>query len=117
MWVLSCGILREHPNFCPKCQGMGQVHKPCFVCNSTGRCHLCNGSGFIKCPYCTNGAKFVDKKWQRCEVCQGKGNQWKSCHLCGSGSLMGSGICQICRSQFIKCIYCDGSGHKIETPF
>lgn len=91
---------------------MGRVHKSCGVCNSTGICYICNGSGFIKCPYCVNGGKYIDKKWVKCNVCQGKGNQWKSCYLCGSGSLMGSGKCNVCKSEYIRCIYCDGTGCK-----
>ncbi len=108
--ISSCSILRTAPDACLECHGLGRVHKPCTWCNSTGRCHICKGSGYIKCPYCINGGKYIDNKWQRCSVCQGKGNQWKSCYSCGIGSSFGNGICHGCKSEYVICIYCEGTG-------
>lgn len=109
--ISSCGKLRTAPDACLECHGSGCVHKPCAWCNSTGICHACKGTGYISCPHCINGGQYIDKKWQKCSVCQGKGSQWKSCYLCGRGSLLGgTGICNVCRSEYVKCIYCNGTG-------
>lgn len=85
MLISSCSIFRTDSTACLECQGMGRIHKPCAWCNSTGICLTCKGTGFIKCPYCMNGGKYIDNKWQICTVCQGKGDQWRSCFFVVTG--------------------------------
>lgn len=113
MLISSCSILRTDPTACLECHGARRVHKHCTWCNSTGICNTCKGTGYIKCPHCINGGKYIDKKWQKCSFCQGKGNQWRSCYSCGGGRFFGTGRCHVCRSEYVICIYCEGTGKKI----
>ena len=112
MLISSCSIFRIDPDACLKCHGSGRIHKPCASCNSTGRCRRCNGTGFIRCPLCINGYKYIDEKRQKCSTCQGKGNFWRSCKLCSRGRLYGTGKCHECRSEYYICPICDGTGKK-----
>lgn len=108
--ISSCSIFRTDPNACVVCHGIGKVHKACGACHSTGKCYPCNGFGFIDCSFCTNGGNYIDKKWQKCNACQGIGN--KICYMCG-----GRGYCPICKSEYVTCMYCKGTGNKYHYSY
>lgn len=75
---------------CQQCSGKGSKGRRCYVCNGSGRCASCKGTG-----------QLVKMGFDR-------SNGTKTCHKCN-----GDGICNKCRGEGSfneKCLICSGTG-------
>jgi hypothetical protein len=51
--VLDLCVVCDHTGKCPTCGGSGKVlERVCSTCVGTGKCFLCSGSGKMPCPFC-----------------------------------------------------------------
>ncbi|MBQ7057784.1 MAG: hypothetical protein IJM83_00575 [Firmicutes bacterium] len=101
------GEPRDEHEGCSVCQGTGV----CTRCDGTGRehCYRCDGSGVMPCPSC-DGAGYEDCECEGglCDACDGSGlnEDGDPCPTCE-----GSGQCQICGGTSVRdCPHCDGTG-------
>lgn len=76
---------------CPNCNGEGRVWRACPVCDGSGKCQMCQGSGRFEmkldeggetvCPKCGGSGE--------CTSCEGTGRKYRQCHKCrGMGYLL-----------------------------
>ncbi|MBO4888406.1 MAG: hypothetical protein J5589_08865 [Firmicutes bacterium] len=104
------GEPRDEHEGCSVCQGTGV----CDRCDGTGRerCYMCDGSGYMPCPSC-DGAGYEDCECDggRCDACGGTcvNEDGDPCPTCD-----GTGQCQICGGTSIRdCPHCNGTGMVI----
>jgi hypothetical protein len=73
----------EAPHTCAACNGQGFA--PCMQCSQTGKCQLCQGSGYVAgviCTACSGGGGCptgCEGGRLKCSACQGKGQITKLC--------------------------------------
>ena len=55
--VLDLCVLCDHTGQCPNCRGTGKVFDEiCPACSGRGKCFLCSGSGKMPCPFCQSSS-------------------------------------------------------------
>lgn len=56
--VLDLCVLCDHTGKCPNCRGTGKVFdEVCPACSGRGKCFLCSGSGKMPCPFCQSSSQ------------------------------------------------------------
>lgn len=54
--VLDLCVVCDHTGKCPTCHGTGKLFgEVCPTCVGSGKCFLCHGSGKMPCPFCLDG--------------------------------------------------------------
>lgn len=84
----------EAPRMCTACNGQG--FSPCMQCMQTGKCQMCQGTGYVAgvvCTACSGGGgcpSGCEGGRLKCSVCQGKGQVAKLCRNrdCKNGKIL-----------------------------
>lgn len=59
--VLDLCVVCEHTGKCPTCRGTGKnFDEICAACSGSGKCFLCSGSGKMPCPFCQSSPLWME---------------------------------------------------------